>query len=132
MELNLSNLGLKKLPKIPEGITILKCNNNKLTMINGDILPQSLLELYCSDNRIVKIQNLPKNLVKLVCEYNYLDRVNLPPSVKIVKYINQKRLEGGYANSRSFPTLHYDYEPIKDHTFEEGIEIYTGEDPDFM
>jgi hypothetical protein len=111
MELNLSNLGLKKLPNIPEGITILKCDNNEISLI--DNLPNSLIELYCSNNKIRKLENLPKNLIKLECKNNYLTHLYLPPSVKIVSSKYQKSLEKNRKVSNMFlePILDYIFNP---------------------
>ena len=51
---NLRKLGLTELPTIPEGITDLYIENNRLTVLNYDELPKSLTYLNCSDNLIVE------------------------------------------------------------------------------
>ncbi len=133
MELDLSNLKLKSLPKIPEGITVLKCNNNKLTKIGGDDLPESLLELYCSDNKLTILKNLPKNLVKLECKNNYISNIYLPVNTKIVLTKYQKCLVKTYRVADMFvePVIHFDWENTNMNVFSEGVKI-CNEEFDFM
>ena len=123
MELDLSNLNLKSLPKIPEGITILKCNNNKISYI-GD-LPESLLELYCSDNKLTILENLPKNLVKLECKNNYIRIIHLPINTRIVLAKYQKCLKRTYTVADMFvePLIHYEWGNVDMNVFDEGIKI---------
>jgi hypothetical protein len=88
MELDLSNLNLEILPYIPEGITILKCNNNRLKSI--EMLPLSLEELHCENNNLTYLFNLPKNLKILKCKGNQIRVIELHESF----YKDNKELSG--------------------------------------
>lgn len=129
MELDLSNLGLKKLPMIPKGVTILRCDNNEIKFIKD--LPDSLLELYCSNNKITQLENLPKNLSKLECKNNYISQINLYPNVKTINAKYQKRLNKNHSISDIFldPVICYIIE--NKNIFDDGIEVCK-EEFDFM
>jgi Leucine-rich repeat (LRR) protein len=79
--LNLSNLNLTSLPRLPGNLKELYCDNNKLTSLPR--LPDSLTYLYCSDNELTSLPTLPDGLKYLNCEYNKLTTVpKLPNSLK--------------------------------------------------
>ena len=68
-ELDLSNKGLTKLPDDIYKYTNLQklyCSNNKLTSL--DNLPQNLKILEFCYNNITSLDNLPHNLQKLYCD----------------------------------------------------------------
>jgi len=70
-ELNISNQGLSKLPDDIHKYTNLKtlyCGNNKITSL--DNLPQGLLELNCSHNQLIHLDNIPLSIEKLWCGGN--------------------------------------------------------------
>jgi len=75
-KLNISNKGLTKLTKLPDDIDkytnlkILYCRENKITSL--DNLPPTLKELYCYSNEITSLDNLPPTLEKLECNNNKL------------------------------------------------------------
>jgi Leucine-rich repeat (LRR) protein len=104
-ELDLSYLGLTKLPKIPSNCQILYCNNNKLTVLpelpncqtlycqNNQltILPElpNYKILYCSDNQLTVLPELP-NCRTLYCSYNKLTVLpELPNCQTLSCYNNQ-------------------------------------------
>ena len=75
VELNLRNLGLTKLPPIPEGVYGLNLQDNQLTTINT--LPDSLRDLNCSKNKLESLPSFPPNLYRFDCRQNRLSA--LPP-----------------------------------------------------
>jgi Leucine-rich repeat (LRR) protein len=68
--LDISNKGLTKLQDDIDKYTNLKelyCGDNKLTSL--DNLPPTLEVLYCSNNKITSLDNLPPPLIELDCSY---------------------------------------------------------------
>lgn len=90
---DLSNLGLKKLPALPNDIKILDISNNYIETIehfpnqlqtlyarNNCLktlppFPSSLLYLYISNNELVELPPLPKSIRILRCENNQLTEI---------------------------------------------------------
>ena len=68
--LDLSNLGLEKLPHLPSNLVKLNCSNNRLTVLED--LPELLQYLNCSKNQIYLIEELPLNCRYIDCSYNQL------------------------------------------------------------
>ena len=62
--------GITKIEYIPEGITHLFCDRNRLTELPK--LPDSLLYLYCYNNKLTEMPKLPHFLKRLYCWNNYL------------------------------------------------------------
>jgi len=78
--LDLSGLGLKTLPPLPDGVRILNCSNNLLETLGEDYdsLPRTIIMLDCGNNRLTALPDpLPPYLYTLDCENNRLTR--LPP-----------------------------------------------------
>jgi Leucine-rich repeat (LRR) protein len=73
-DLDLSYLGLRQLPSLPETLENLYCNENKLTSL--PILPANLLILDCSNNKLTSLPTLPESLIYLFCYEN-----RLPPEM---------------------------------------------------
>jgi len=93
-KLDVSDMNLTSLPKLPLFLTHLNCHNNKLTCLPP--LPTTLVELgcaynsleelpplpegldilFCSENKLRSLPKLPKSLTQLYCSYNCLK--NLP------------------------------------------------------
>lgn len=76
--LDLSGLGLKTVPPLPEGLRWLKCENNLLETLGDDYdsLPRSLISLECGNNRLTGLPDpLPPYLYALDCENNRLTRL---------------------------------------------------------
>ena len=66
-------------------LTILYCNQNQITKL--DNLPNSLRELYCYGNKITNLDNLPNSLTKLNCAWNQITNLdNLPNSLIMLNY----------------------------------------------
>lgn len=65
----LSNLGLTELPPLPEGITVLRCDQNELTSLPK--LPSTLKVLHCQQNQLTSLPKLP-TLESLSCSHNPL------------------------------------------------------------
>lgn len=102
IELNCSYNCLERLPKLPDTLKVLQCNNNLLHNLpnlpnlislrcysnNLDTLPRlpdSLQELYCGRNKLDKIPKLPEGILHFNCSYNNLTKLpNLPMSTQIV------------------------------------------------
>ena len=63
--LDLSNLGLKELPPLPDTVEHLTISNNPIKTLDG--LPKSLKYLNCSNTYITYLDNLPDNLKHLCC-----------------------------------------------------------------
>ena len=76
-ELNLYGKNLTELPNLSEYINLKKlyCNNNKLTSLPE--LPNSLLRLDCDNNNLASLPELPKSLEYLYCHNNNLPYNNL-------------------------------------------------------
>lgn len=72
------NNNLKRLPKLPEGLISIVCDNNKISKL---ILPQSVTSVHCAFNNLTHLEfsnNL--ELKDLYCNDNLLsDIINLPP-----------------------------------------------------
>lgn len=76
--LDLSGLGLKTLPPIPDGVRTLNCENNLLESLGEDYdaLPDTLIMLDCGNNRLTGLPDpLPPYLFTLDCENNRLTRL---------------------------------------------------------
>ena len=94
-ELDLSNQNLTELPNLSiyPNLKILYCSNNQITELNN--LPPSLVEFYCNNNQITEINYLPERLQDFNCldnpfilNYDYqIDFQN------IIKYNKDKELE---------------------------------------
>lgn len=71
VELDCSNQspGLTHLPDLPSGLVTLWCRNNLLERLDLTDLV-SLVELDCSDNRLMFLTGLPPNLISLYCTGN--------------------------------------------------------------
>jgi len=110
-ELDISGLGLTTLPKLPQGLTILKCGFNQLTSLynlamvqrtegpDAGIkdarvfcnLPQGLTELDCRNNDLTSLDNLPSSLTKLYCDRNELTSLDtLPQGLTVLHCYDNK------------------------------------------
>lgn len=59
----------------------LDCSQNKIKFLDGT-LPETLLDLNCSNNLIVSLDNLPSNIRVLVCDHNQIISLdNLPAGI---------------------------------------------------
>src|ERR1700751_10659 len=88
IELNLSNLGLKKLPQIPSTCQILDCHCNELTSLTA--LPNCQV-LYCDYNQLTSLPALP-NCQTLFCMNNKLTSLPVLPNCQILFCHNNKYL----------------------------------------
>jgi len=83
-ELDIQCQGLTKLPDDIDKYTNLEklyCSNNKIT--NLDNLPPKLVVLYCGYNSLASLDNLPPNLKVLYCNYNKITSLdNLPTTLE--------------------------------------------------
>jgi hypothetical protein len=123
--LNLSNLNLKELPKLPIGVrqlncagneleslpdlpdslTWLNCSNNQLQSLL-DKIPNGLRELYCKGNQLQSLPQLPEGLVVLECNDNEIMCLPVLPSslssltisVSKLKYPPPEKLPDGDPN----------------------------------
>ena len=69
--LDISNLDLNELPKLPSNLKRLNCSGNNLTVIPE--LPEELVYLNCSKNKIYLIEEFPFNCKYIDCSYNVLN-----------------------------------------------------------
>jgi len=77
--------GITKIEYIPDGITHLFCDRNRLTELPK--LPDSLLYLYCYNNKLTELPILPESLEYLSCRNN-----NLPYKVNILNLKEHNKL----------------------------------------
>ncbi len=120
--LNLSNLGLTKIPdNLLQGLQELYLNNNKITEIPDNLplglrqldihlneiteipdnLPLDLQKLYLGGNKITEIpDNLPQGLQRLFLEYNQITEIpdNLPLGLQWLSLSNNEITEGYIIN----------------------------------
>ena len=112
--LDLNNLGLKKIPKLPPhimsidlsdnpiskienlspGVNMLRLNGTKISKIEN--LPPNLTDLDLSDNPISKIENLPINLKMLYLNSTNISKIeNLPINLTYLdlSYTNISKIE---------------------------------------
>jgi Leucine-rich repeat (LRR) protein len=82
MELILSDLNLKWLPRLPSNLYILNCNRNQLTILPP--LPNCLRILNCYSNKLTSLPKLPNRLRELYAGNNphldytgFLFRINV-------------------------------------------------------
>ena len=68
--LSVENLGLSRLPDLPETLTHLNCSFNELTILPD--LPKSLQVIQCQFNHLSSLPELPNNLTELYCQFNSL------------------------------------------------------------
>ncbi len=83
IELDVSNKILSELPDISRFTKLqeLYCHNNQITQL--DNLPNSLQKLWCDSNQITRLDNLPNSLQELSCDNNQLTQLdNLPNSLQ--------------------------------------------------
>jgi len=86
IELDLSSKGITELPdlSIYPNLRKLYCYQNNLTKI--DNLPNGLEFLECANNLITNLDNLPSSLKELYCCNNQLTKLdNLPNGLRILK-----------------------------------------------
>ena len=79
-ELDLSNKELTKLLDLSlyTNLKTLYCSNNNIT--NLDNLPLTLITLYCHNNKITTLDNLPLTLTTLYCAFNKITSLDNIPS----------------------------------------------------
>lgn len=84
--LDLSHLGLDKIPPIPEGVTNLDISYNDISSISK--LPSSVKSLNCSHNKIKELKNVD-GIIELNCSYNKISKVSkLSQDVRFVDISN--------------------------------------------
>lgn len=94
--LDLSSLGLTKLPKLPDNLKYLECDHNELTSL--PTLPSNLLYLACDRNYLTTLPPLPDSLEALTCSMNTI--TSLPPLPNSLE-----ELYCGDNKLKSLPTL---------------------------
>ena len=74
---------------LPNSLRNLWCSNNELTSLPN--LPNSLIDLYCHINKLTSLPNLPDSLKKLYCWKNQLASLpKLPNSLQNLNCYNNK------------------------------------------
>ena len=94
--LDLNNLDLTSLPKLPNNLKQLNCCYNKLTKL--PTLPDSLKVLFCDHNELTILPRLPDNLKILKCNKNKLKTLPILPN-------SLKKLDCGKNKLTSLPKL---------------------------
>lgn len=95
--LDLMNLDITSLPKLPHGITHLNCDGTKISFIKQ--LPTTLIILRCARAELNEISSLPPFLKELYCDNNRGLR-SLPELPSSLEY-----LDCAYCDLRSIPVL---------------------------
>lgn len=93
---NISNIdGIEHFTHLKE----LNCSGNNIVTL--PVFPQSLLRLYCFQNKITTVTMLPNSLEELNCSYNRITSLPLLPNTLVVlKYYDNQM-----ATLPAFPTL---------------------------
>jgi Leucine-rich repeat (LRR) protein len=75
---------LSKLPKLPNGLIILYCDNNKITELPN--IPDGLEKINCNYNNLSELPELPNRLEELHCYCNPIKYIT-PDMYSIMKHI---------------------------------------------
>ena len=93
---NCSSCNLTKLPNLPNSLIELWCYDNKLTKLPK--LPTSLENFGCGSNNLTELPNLPNLLKSLYCHNNILTELpDLPNSLKYLSW-DDNNLDFTYPN----------------------------------
>ena len=97
-EINLSNMGLYVIPSLERFyyLTHLNISNNNLIILPE--LPKNLMHLNCSENNIGEVFILPMRLVSFNCNSNFITKIHMVPDTL-------ETLECRYNNIRMLPAL---------------------------
>ncbi|AYV78476.1 MAG: hypothetical protein Edafosvirus14_23 [Edafosvirus sp.] len=85
--------GLENLENLPPNIIALNCSRNRIVTIQENQLPQSLIQIDISNNRLIGLDNLPDGIETLSCTDNYIEEHNikqLPKGLKKLDISNNK------------------------------------------
>lgn len=77
---------ISKLDKFPLKLKVLQCSHNNLTELNHITRYKNLEELYFSNNKVTRIQQLPNSIISINCSSNLISRIKCKPIN--LKYIN--------------------------------------------
>lgn len=87
--LNVTDLGLTRLPSLPINLRKLFCDGNRLKTL--PVLPQTLNVLSCSNNLLQSLPALPNTLTRLDCSYNCIKEMpELPASLNVLHCSNNE------------------------------------------
>ena len=86
-EMNCSAMYITEIKFIPDYISQLYCDNNKLTSLPP--LPVGLIVLWCDNNKLTKLPFLPNSLTYLSCINNPLINVPTDPLSEWIKQHNK-------------------------------------------
>ena len=75
---------------LPDSLSELYCSENQLTSLPN--LPNSLQEIYCSRNQLASLPKLPNSLERLSCGYNQLTSLPDLPNSLIKLYCHNNQL----------------------------------------
>jgi len=92
--LNITKKRLNVLPDLSRFINLkyLYCGNNNLKNIQN--LPSNLKSLYCEHNDLIELSNLPETLELLNCDYNKLKQLpELPLNLRLLSCNNNNLIE---------------------------------------
>jgi Leucine-rich repeat (LRR) protein len=90
--IDISYKNIKSLPDLTrfKNLKKLYCGNNKLTSLPN--LPQNIEELYCCNNKLTSLPTLPPNLITLNCSNNKLTSLPTLPLNLIALYCRNNQL----------------------------------------
>ena len=78
---------LTTLEGVPNSLRELYCNNNQLTTLEG--VPNSLRKIYCGDNQLTTLEGAPLSVLYIHCVYNQLTSLaGLPNTCQYIDYNN--------------------------------------------
>ena len=99
-EIDLMNVDAEEIPDLSRftNLQYLYCNNNRLTRLPN--LPNTLIELYCSENQLVELPELPPSLRLLHCGMNKLTSL---PNMSAMK--NLEVIYCGFNNISQLPFI---------------------------
>lgn len=81
--LRCDNCPLTYLPSLPESLEQLECYGTNITQLPS--LPTGLKVLFCANNKVQELPSLPKSLKQLYCTYTQVKELPpLPRSLKLV------------------------------------------------
>lgn len=90
VKLNCSHYGITSIINVPETLIELQCSNNRIVEFPTG-LPCNLKILICSHNKINKLPVLPNNLRELYYSYNDITEIPILPNNLEILYCNYNK-----------------------------------------
>jgi Leucine-rich repeat (LRR) protein len=94
IDITCRDLGIHKLPgPLCDSITYINCEKNNISQLDDDVLPNTLEQLICLFNNMLKLPStLPQKLINLDCSNNHLTHLPdiLPTTLRMINCVNNK------------------------------------------